>query len=121
MDLVQRIHRRALICLVPAAVLSALIEWWRVPAGVMAGGLLGLLNIRGLAWGVRGMLGEEKIVAKMIFFSQFRLIMLFIIISLLVYLKLANIFGVFAGLSIVFAVILIEGYRNSGNTDKSDS
>lgn len=111
MDLIRRINRKSVIVLLPAAAASAFIEGWRMPAGVLAGGLLALVNLRGLARGVQGLLGAERVMAKMIFFSQFRLVMLFMMIGLLVYLKLANIFGILIGFSIVFAVILVEGYK----------
>ena len=106
--------------LLPAAAVASFFGWWRLPAGVLLGGLLALLNLRGLAWGVRGLLGADRIMAKMIFFSQFRLVMLFMTLALVLYLRLADIFGILAGFSIVFAVVLIEGYRLSSQTHTRD-
>jgi hypothetical protein len=82
---------------------------------------LALINFRGLVRGVRGLLGAGKGMGRMIFLSQFRLIMLFMVLGLIVYLKLVNIFGILAGFTIVFAVVLIEGYRNARDTGRADS
>ncbi len=99
--------------LIPAAIASAFIEWWRLPAGVLVGGLLALINFSGLVRGARGLLGAGKGMGKMIFLSQFRLVLLFMVLALIIYLKPVNIFGILAGFTIVFVVVLIEGYRDS--------
>ncbi|MBI5101200.1 MAG: ATP synthase subunit I [Nitrospirae bacterium] len=118
MDLIKKIVRRSAIILMPVAAASAVIEWWRVPAGILAGGLIALVNIKLLAWGVSGLLGAEKATARMLFFSQFRFLMILVILSLLVYLRLVNIFGILAGFSIVFSVVMAEGYLNSRQPGK---
>ena len=103
-----------MMVLIPATAASAFIEWWRLPAGVLVGGILALINFQGLVRGARGLLaGAGKGMGKMIFLSQFRLIMLFMVLALIMYLKLVNIFGILAGFTIVFVVVLIEGYRDS--------
>ncbi len=102
--------------LIPAALAAAFMEWWRLPAGVLAGGLLALINFRGLVRGVRGLLGGGGAMGRMIFLSQFRLVLLFVVLGLIVYLKLVNIFGILAGFTIVFAVVLVEGYRDARRT-----
>ena len=113
MDLIQKIHRTSLILLVPLAALSAFIEWKRLPLSILTGGLLGLLNLRALAWGVQGLLGSQKAGAKMLLFSQFRLVMLFLVLAALVYLKLVNIFGVLAGFTVVFSTVIVEGLKHA--------
>lgn len=113
MDLIQKIHRTSLVLLVTLAVIAAFIEWKRLPLSILVGGLLGLLNLKAIAWGVQGLLGSPKAGTKMLFFSQFRLVMLFLLLAVLAYLKLVNMFGVLAGFTIVFTTIIIEGLRHS--------
>ncbi len=111
MDLIRKIYRSSLLVLIPVSVLSAFIEWKKLPASIIIGGILGLLNIKGLAWGVEGLLGTYKANAKMIIFSSFRLLALCIIIAVLVYLKLVNIFGILVGFTIIFTMLVIEGLK----------
>jgi hypothetical protein len=111
MDLVRKIQKSSLIVLLPLAALSAFLEWKKLPLSVLIGGALGLANLRGLAWGVRGLLGAEKATARMLFFSQFRIIMLFFVLAAIVYLKLVNIFGILAGFTVVFSMVIIEGLK----------
>jgi hypothetical protein len=113
MELIRRIFKKSIIILVPLAVLSAVIEWKKLPVSILAGGVLGFANIKGLAWGVEGLFGADKATGKMIFFSMFRLFMLFLILLTLVYLKLVNIFGILIGFTVIFALLIIEGYRFS--------
>ncbi|MEJ2695128.1 MAG: hypothetical protein P8013_00620 [Candidatus Sulfobium sp.] len=113
MELIRKIYKKAVIILIPLAALSSLVEPKKLPAGIIVGGILALLNIKGLAWGVEGLIGSERATGKILFLSQFRLVMLFLVITVLVYLKVVNVFGVLAGLTVVFALVLIEGYRHS--------
>lgn len=120
MDLIRKIHRNSLILLFPLAAASALIEWKKLPLSILIGGTLGLLNIKALAWGVQGLLGTYKSTAKMLFFSQFRLVILFLILTLLVYLKLVNIFGILAGFTVVFSMVIIEGLKYSKEAERNE-
>ena len=118
MDLIKKIYKHSIIAIIPVAVLSAFVEWkfieWRhMTLGIIAGGVLGLANIKGLAWGIGGLLGSHKSTAMMVFFSLFRLLLLLIVISLLVYFKLVNIFGIIAGFTVVFIALMIEGLKYS--------
>jgi hypothetical protein len=113
MDLIRRTAKKALLVLPPVAAISALFGWKLVPISIIVGGVLGLVNIRGLAWGVEGLLGTHRATGRMIFFSMFRLLILFISLGFLVALRLVNVFGILVGLTIVFILLLIEGYRIS--------
>ena len=117
MDLIKKIVKRSVIILAPVALVSSFIDWWRFPVGVLAGGFLALVNIKGLAWGVQGLLGTEKATVRMLFFSQFRFIMLLMVLAIIVYLRLVNIFGILTGVTVVFAVVIYEGYLNSKDAD----
>lgn len=121
MDLVKKIYRSALLVLFPLAALSAFIEWKKLPISILAGGLLGFANIKGLAWGVEGLLGTQRAKGGMLIFSIFRLLMLFLILSLLVYLRIVNIFGVLAGLTVIFGLVIIEGLRYAKDTSRRES
>ncbi|MBI5640098.1 MAG: hypothetical protein HZA17_06725 [Nitrospirae bacterium] len=121
MELINRIYKKSLIILLLLAAVSVFIEWKKLPAGVLIGGILGLANIRGLAWGVEGLLGSGKATARMIFFSVFRLTILLVTISLLVYLRLVNIFGILGGLTVVFLMVIFEGLRYAKGMDGRDT
>lgn len=118
--LIRRIARKASVALIALASASALLEWKRLPLSILIGGALGLANMRGLAWGIRGLVGTEKATAKMVFFSQFRLFLLFLVSALLIYTGLVSILGMLAGFSVVFVFTLIEGYRLSQRPPEID-
>ncbi len=111
MNLIKKTTRDGVLVLPLLAATAAFFEWKKLPMSILVGGVLGLANIRGLAWGVQGLLGTGRATGRMIFFSMFRLLMLFIILSILVYLKLVNIFGILTGLTAVFVILMIEGFR----------
>jgi hypothetical protein len=121
MNLIRETAKKALLVLPLAAAASALLKWRLLPLSIIVGGVLGLVNIRGLAWGVEGLLGTHKATGRLIFFTMFRLLILFITLILLVALRLVNVFGILVGLTIVFVLLLIEGYRISQNPDDDGS
>ena len=118
MELIRKIYRSSLIALIPVALASALIEWKKLPVSILTGGILGLVNIKGLAWGVEGLLGSHKANTKMIFFSTSRLFILCLIITMLVYLKLVNIFGILIGFTVIFTMLIIEGLKYAKNDSR---
>ncbi|MBI4838212.1 MAG: hypothetical protein HY806_03550 [Nitrospirae bacterium] len=79
--------------------------------GILIGGLFGLLNLRGLARSVSGLIGTEKAAAKIVFLNMLRLSLLFSAIFILVYFKIVNVFGLLFGFTVVFVLILVEGLR----------
>ncbi len=111
MDLITRIYKKSFLILLPLALLSALIEWKKLPVSIIIGGALGFANIKGLAWSVRGLMGTGRVSGGMILFSMFRLFLLFVILLLLVYLRLVNIFGILAGFTVIFALLMTEGLK----------
>ncbi len=115
MELIKKIYRKSIIALIPLAILSAFIEWKKLPISIIIGGLLGLANIKGLAWGVEGFFGQNKAGGPMVLFSMIRLTLLIIIIAILLYLKLVNIIGVLIGLTVIFTVLMIEGVKYARN------
>jgi hypothetical protein len=120
MDLIKRIYKKSVLVLIPLALLSALLDWKKLPLSIVIGGALGLANIKGLAWGVNGLIGTGRATGRMIFFSMFRLFLLFGILSLLVYLRIVNVFGILAGFTVIFALLMIEGLKYAKNSDKTE-
>lgn len=112
MDLINKIVRHSLAALVVAAGLSAFVDWRLLPLSILTGGSLGLINIRALAWGVQGLVSADKGAAKLMFFSQFRLVMLFVVLTVLAYLRIVNLIGVLVGFTVVFAMVIIDGLRH---------
>lgn len=117
--MIKKISRNTAIILIPAAVVSAFLPWENLPFSLLIGGLLGILNIRALAWSIEGILGTSSVNMKMLFFSQFRFVMLALIVVLLAYLRLVTILGIMAGFSVVFFQILFVGHQNAGTTEKN--
>ncbi len=117
MDLIKKIYKKSFFALIPLALLSAFIEWKKLPVSIVIGGALGLANIKGLAWGVTGLMGSGRVTGRMIFFSMFRLFLLFAILSLLIYLRLVNVFGILAGFTVIFVLLMIEGLKYAKTAD----
>lgn len=111
MELLKRIYKLSAISVIPAAALSALIEPVKLPISVILGGVFGLVNLKGLTWGVGGLLGAEKATSKLIVLSIIRLTALFAVITALAVLRLVSLMGLMAGFTIVFTILLVEGAR----------
>lgn len=111
--MIRKIARNTAIILIPSAGISSFLPWDNLPFSILIGGLLGILNIRALAWSVEGLVGSSPATGKMLFFSQFRFVILALIIATLAYLRLVNMLGIMAGFSVVFSQVLIVGHRNA--------
>jgi len=113
MEIIKRIYKQSAIILLPLALLSAVIEWKRLPLSIIIGGILALANLKGLAWGIKGLVGAPQASGKLLFFSLIRLALLFAVIIVLLMLKLINILGIFVGFTVVFTILLKEGLRSA--------
>lgn len=111
--MIKKITRNSAVILIPAAIISAFLPWQDLSFSILIGGLLGILNIRALAWSIEGIIGTPSVNMKMLFFSQFRFVMLALIVVLLAYLKLITISGIMAGFSVVFSQVLFVGIRHA--------
>ena len=119
MELLRRVIIKSLVIIVPAAALSyVFIEQQKVPLGIVLGGLFGLINLRQLTRNVTGLVGAEKMTFKLVFLSMMRLLMLFTAIFFLIYYRVVNAFGLLAGFTVVFTLILIEGAKVSKSQHK---
>ena len=114
MELIRSVTRNSAFILIPAAAVSAFLPWPDLPFSILAGGLLGILNLKAMAWSVNGVLGTSRPGAKMLFFGQFRFVLLAAVIVLLAFLRLVNIAGILFGFSVVFLLVLIVGHRRAG-------
>ena len=112
MEILKRVLKKSIVIVLPAAVLSAfLIEPRKVPLGILMGWLFGILNLRQLSRNVQGLMGTEKATFKLVFLSMTRLLALCAAIFLLIYYRVVNVFGLLAGFTVVFVLILVEGAR----------
>lgn len=115
--MIRKIYKTSLFVLIPIAIVSAFFEWKKLPVSIVTGGLLGLLNMKGLAWGVEGIFGSTKISGPMIAFSFIRLMLLMCIIVILIYYRLVNVLGILIGFTVIFTITLIEGFKYAKNLE----
>ena len=116
-------------------VLFALIQktaqpWWFLPASVLFGGLLGLLNFRWIAIAVQRVYlrkGATPVSSNLaaVIISMLKLSLIFIILFIVIKWQLLQVFGLVGGLSLCFLAILWEGatmMKQTLNTgEKSES
>ncbi|MBI3377348.1 MAG: hypothetical protein HY035_02945 [Nitrospirae bacterium] len=111
-EIIKRVYRQSVFSLIPIAIISAVIEWKRLPLSILIGGILALANLKGLAWGIGGLVGTgEQVSGKLVFFSLIRLFILFVILIILMWLKVINIAGIFVGITTVLIVLLTVGFK----------
>ncbi len=89
-------------------------RWWFLPASILFGGALGLLNFRWLAIAVERVYlrkGATAIVSSMAaaVIGILKLALIFIILFVVMKWQLVHIFGLVGGLSLCFLAILWEG------------
>jgi hypothetical protein len=100
--------------------------WWFLPASVLFGGALGLLNFRWLAVSVqrvylrRGATPVGSNVAAVII-SLLKLSLIFIILFIVIKWQLLQVFGLVGGLSLCFLAILWEGLTMMHQTSGSNT
>lgn len=88
--------------------------WWFLPASVIFGGILGLLNFRWLAIAVqrvylrKGATAVSSNLAAVVI-SVLKLSLIFIILFIVIKWQLLQVFGLVGGLSLCFLAILWEG------------
>jgi hypothetical protein len=108
----KRIYKLGGIILICLAAASAFIEWKKLPLSIIIGGLLGLLNLRGLAWGLRDF-ASSRPTGRVIYWSMVRFFILGTILFILALLKLINFIGILVGFTVVFVLILKEGLQTA--------
>ena len=114
MEILKGVIKKAIFIILPAMLLGGyFIEPRKVPLGIFMGALLGIVNFRQLSRNVEGFFGSQSATAKLIFTGMLRLLFLGAAISALIYYKVVNIFGLLFGFTVVFFLIMIEGFRVS--------
>jgi hypothetical protein len=111
MEILKGVIKKSIIIIIPAIAIAIYFKWEKAPAGILAGAIFGILNLRGLVRSVEGFISSKRVRGIIMFSSAFRLLGLFAVIVALVYLKAVNVFGLLFGFTIVFILILIEGFR----------
>ena len=88
--------------------------WWFLPASVLFGGILGLLNFRWIAIAVQRVYlrkGATPVGSNLaaVIISLLKLSLIFIILFIVIKWQLLQVFGLVGGLSLCFLAILWEG------------
>lgn len=118
MEMIKRINKHSIYLLVPLTVIGAFFDIKKAPISVILGGLIALANLKGLSWGVKGLINPETAEAakgKLVFFSLLRLTGVFVILAIFLYLKLVDVLFLLLGITAVFMVIIREGLREARN------
>jgi hypothetical protein len=113
MRMITRVNRLSLIVLIPLAASLAFVEPRRLPLSLLAGGALAMANFRGLARGLKGLLGTDRPAGKLLFLSFFRLTIVAGIIFLLAATRTVNLIALAAGFTVVVLLVVVEGYREA--------
>ncbi len=116
MEILKRVIKKSFVIILPLAAISAFYEWYRLPLGIISGGVFGVLNLAGLVRSVEGAVGTEKAKVRIIIFSIIRLFILFAVIFILIWLKIVNIPGMLFGFTVVLVLILYEGMKVGKST-----
>ncbi|HTP04562.1 MAG TPA: ATP synthase subunit I [Nitrospirota bacterium] len=100
-------------------------RWWFLPASVLFGGVLGLLNFRWLAIAVERVYlrkgavpAVSNIAASLI--SILKLSLIFIILFIVIKWQVLHVFGLVGGLSLCFLAIIWEGATLTKHTLKNN-
>jgi hypothetical protein len=110
---IKKISLQGAYILVPLAAISLFLFNWRVSLSLLLGGLFAVLNFIGVVWGVQNVMAIESGRSKMLFMTFFRLMILFCILLILLIFKVIDIAAIAFGLSVVFILILLEGFRRA--------
>lgn len=87
----------------------------KFPLGLIVGSLAGLFNLRAIVRNVSSITGTQSITLRYIILSTLRLFALFVILFLLIWKKIADVFGILLGFTIVFIIIIKEGLKEAQN------
>lgn len=113
MNLIKKTSKQTVIVLIPLSILSAFIEWKRLPISILLGGLIGLLNLKGLAKEIEGLVVtyQQAPKGRLIFGSVTRLFIIACVLGILFYFNLINPFGILIGFTVFFIIFVKESLR----------
>ncbi len=119
MDIFWRVAGQSLVIIGILIPVTAIFIDMGFSMGILAGGLAGIINFRSIVKSVRALIGNiergtsSRPAGKLIFFSIMRLTLLFIVLFILISERLVNVFGILAGFTVVFLVIIREGLKEA--------
>ncbi len=113
--MIKRIYRQSAFVIGALAIITLFFRDWRFSLGIVIGGLAGEVNLRGIVWSVRALLGTEKAQTKMMVLSMFRLLVIFSILIILAIFKVIKPYGLLIGFTVVFIIIIKEGLITAKN------
>jgi ABC-type multidrug transport system permease subunit len=122
MDILKGVFKKSIFIILPAMLMGGyFIEPQKIPLGIFMGALLGIVNLRQLSRNVEGFFGSQGGTAKLVLTGILRLLFLGTAISALIYYKIVNVFGLLFGFTVVFILILVEGFRVSKEQEDQDN
>jgi hypothetical protein len=132
-DIVQGVVKKTLMLTAGAIagvfIFSAFVaadrHWWLIPASILFGAALGLVNFRWLAVAVERIYlrkgatpGVSTIAAAII--NILKLAAIFIVLFIVIKWQFLNVFGLVGGLSLCFVAILWQGLKLMKNVSAND-
>lgn len=108
-NMIRRINAHSAYVLAPLAFVTLFKPGWIFSISIILGGLMGLVNLKGIVWSATALLGTEKAQTKMMFLSFFRILVIFSALVVLAVFKLVDAYGLLIGFTIVFIIIVKEG------------
>jgi hypothetical protein len=118
--MIKRIYKPSLVVIAVLAGAAAFIGPAKIPLGVVAGGVLALVNFGGMHRGLENLLGTERPTAKLVVLSIFRLTIVSAVIIALAVLRAVDLIGLAAGFTAVVLVLVVEGYRTALKEKRKD-
>lgn len=119
--LVKRFSRTALVVWGIAIAMAAVLFSKHIAIGVFVGGLLGLLNVRGMARGVTGLDINNPRPARLFFGGAVRLVVLCAAIVLIAMTRKVDLVGFLVGFTLMVFVVVAEGVREMRLIGKDES
>ncbi len=112
--MIKKIYKQSIIALVILSAIAAFVEWKRLPISILTGGLIGLVNLKGIAWGIKGLSGEDKqITGRFLVFSFLRMIGIALFLVVLFMYEIVSVIGVALGFTLVMAILVKEGLKSA--------
>ncbi|MBF0472909.1 MAG: ATP synthase subunit I [Nitrospirae bacterium] len=106
----KKIYTQAVIILLAASIISSFWFPIEIPFSIFIGGILALLNFRGLSKGLTGLTQGQAIKTRLIILNTLRLLMVLAVLFILMASRTVNGLGLLVGLTISFLVIFKEGW-----------
>jgi hypothetical protein len=117
---VEKIAVRSSYIILPLAAASLFIYDWRMALGLIMGALIGIVNFEAIVRSVKGMLASDHARLKLMFIAFFKLIALLALLIIFFILKLIHPYGLIAGFTVVFVIMVAEGFSSSRREGKND-